>query len=182
MRQTEREKRSEQVLVKHQVAGSHMLNQWFLTPHHLCTIQVINMDFFHFLSTFPRQFARTSPSLRLHTLTCWALTWTRCQCECSWSMRSWTATQHYRPNLYQSIAALSPRCLACSVAPSAEGRACHRAGTGLNSFKVTLWFNGDAFFKTASSLSLLPPRLVHLCHKHWLRVSPLAVEAPGEVV
>lgn len=52
----------------------------------------------------------------------------------------------YRPNLYQSVAALSPRCLACSVAPSAEGRACHRAGTGLNSFKVTLWFNGEAFF------------------------------------
>lgn len=34
---------------------------------------------------------------------------------------------------------LSPRCLARSVAPDAEeGRACHHASTGLNSFKVTL--------------------------------------------
>lgn len=167
-----------------------MLNQWFLTLHHLCTHSLLESKwltrtFISSLWTLLRHFARTIPAIRptIHPpITCWAPTWTKWQCECPWSSRSWTATQHWRPHLYQSAAAPSPRCLACSVAPSAEGRACHRAGTGLNSFKVTLWFNGDAFFKTASSLSLLPPRLVHLCHKHWRCVSPLAVEAPGEVV
>lgn len=165
-----------------------MLNQWFLTMHHLCTDFLISIKF-KWLTRIFKKVLRGSLQGHLHPsdriclpITCWALTWTKCQCDCPWSARSWTATQHYRPNLCQSIAALSPRCLACSVAPSAEGRACHRAGTGLNSFKVTLWFNGDAFFKTASSLSLLPPHLVHLCHKHWLCVSPLAMEAPGEVV
>lgn len=113
---------------------------------------------------------------------CWVLTWTKYQCECPWSARSRTATQQHRPNLYQSVAAICPCCLACSVASSTEDRACHRVGTDLNSLKVTLWFNGDAFFKTASSFSLLPQCLVHLCHKHWLCISPLAVEAPREVV
>lgn len=71
-----------------------MLNQWFLTLHHLCTEhRVINKES---LSTFSRRFARTSPPFRLHTVrlprTCRALTWTKCQCECPWSARNWTAT------------------------------------------------------------------------------------------
>lgn len=121
-----------------------MLNQWFLTLHHLCTKpRVINKES---LSTFSRQFARTSPSFRLHTFA-YNMSSSNLDKMSVWVPLVCEELDRYRPNLYQSVVALSPRCLACSVAPSAEGRACHRAGTGLNSFKVTLWFNGEAFKK-----------------------------------
>lgn len=182
--EVDKEKRSEQVLVKHQVGRSHMLNHWFSNYTICAHIFFIKSKWLTKIVIFWGRLQghhRLSESLCL-CIMCWVVTWTKYQCECPWSARSWTATQHYRPNLYQSVAAISPCCLACSVASSTEGRACHRVGIGLNSFKVTLWFNGDAFFKTASSFSLLPQCLVHLCHKHWLCISPLAVEAPWEVV
>lgn len=59
-----------------------------------------------------------------------------------------------------------------------DGRVYQWTGTGRNSFKVTLWFNGAAYFKACCP----PSGLVHLCHKHLQWVPPLATEAPVEAV
>lgn len=65
----QREKVRSRFLVKHQAAGSHMLNQWFLTLHHLCTHSLLESKwltrtFISSLWTLLRRFARTIPAIR----------------------------------------------------------------------------------------------------------------------
>lgn len=102
-------KRSEQVLDKHQAAGSHVVEPVVNnSPHHLCMYFQSGWQGFQTFLCHPfcgilHGHLCSSASIPLST-TCW----TKWQHECLWSARSWTVTQHYRPNLYQSVAALSP--------------------------------------------------------------------------